>query len=56
MPISTLNQQYFIGLGTLALINGNLAQAKNQSALIWFLLSIPLGPVATLILLFMDKK
>ena len=47
--------QFFVGLGTLALINAGLAQGKNRSGLIWFLLSLPLGPVATLILVIMDK-
>lgn len=46
---------YFVGWGTLALINGNLAQAKNKSALIWILLSLVIGPIATLILLFMGR-
>jgi hypothetical protein len=41
---------YFVGWGTLALINAGLAQAKNRSGLIWFLLSIPLGPIATFLL------
>ena len=46
---------YAVGWGTLALINAGLAQAKNRSGLAWFLLSFLLGPLATLILLFMDK-
>jgi hypothetical protein len=46
--------QYFVGCGTLALINGGLAQGKHRSGLNWFLLSIFLGPLATLILLFVD--
>jgi biotin transporter BioY len=46
---------YAIGWGTLALINGGLAQGKNRSGLIWFLLSLLLGPIATLILLFLAK-
>jgi hypothetical protein len=41
---------YFVGWGTLALINAGLAQAKNRSGLIWFLISIPLGPIATFLL------
>lgn len=46
---------YAIGWGTLALINGGLAQGKNRSGLLWFLLSLLLGPIATLILLFLEK-
>ena len=44
------NSDYYVGWGTLALINGGLAQGKNRSALNWFLLSLVLGPVATLCL------
>lgn len=46
---------YFVGWGTLALINAGLAQGKNRSGLLWFLLSLPLGPVATLILVLLPK-
>ena len=37
----------------MALINAGLAQSKHRSGLIWFLLSLLLGPIATLILLFL---
>ena len=47
--------QYMVGWGTLALINAGLAQGKNRSGLGWWALSLLLGPVATLILLFLDK-
>lgn len=48
---------YFVGWGTLALINAGLAQSKNRSGLIWFIVSIPLGPVATFLLVtfFSDR-
>ncbi|BBD78737.1 hypothetical protein ALSL_0058 [Aerosticca soli] len=46
---------WFAGWGTLALINAGLAQGKNRSGLAWFLLSLLLGPVATLILVLMPK-
>ena len=46
---------WFVGWGTLALINAGLAQGKNRSGLIWFLLSIPFGPLATLALVVMPK-
>jgi hypothetical protein len=45
----------FAGWGTLALINAALAQGKNRSGLLWFLLSLPLGPVATLVLVLLPK-
>lgn len=39
-----------MGWGTLAMINAGIAQSKNRSGLIWFLISLPLGPLATLLL------
>lgn len=47
---------YFVGWGTLALINAGLAQGKNRSGLGWFLLSLLLGPVATLVLVLLPKQ
>ncbi|WP_170140747.1 hypothetical protein [Oceanobacillus arenosus] len=47
---------YFVGWGTLALINAGLAQGKNRTGLNWFLLSLFIGPIATFILLFVEKK
>ena len=41
---------YAVGWGTLALINAGLAQSKNHSGLLWFLISLFLGPVATFLL------
>src|SRR3954452_16225075 len=47
---------YFVGWGTLALINAGLAQGKNRSGLNWFLVSLLLGPIATFVLVaVMDK-
>ena len=39
---------FFVGWGTLALINAGLAQSKGSSGFVWFLISLFLGPVATL--------
>jgi len=47
---------YAVGWGTLALINAGLAQSKDLSGLLWFLLSLLLGPVATFILVACYKK
>ena len=47
---------YFVGWGTLALINAGLAQSKNRSGLLWFLISLLLGPIATLIILFLNRR
>jgi len=38
------------GWGTLALVNAGLAQAKGRSGLFWFLASLLVGPLATLLL------
>jgi hypothetical protein len=46
---------WFAGWGTLALINAALAQGKNRSGLLWFLLSLLLGPLATLVLVLLPK-
>ncbi|WP_017186246.1 hypothetical protein [Alkalibacillus haloalkaliphilus] len=50
-----MDGQYYVGWGTLALINAGLAQGKNRSGLNWFLASIFLGPIATFILLIFEK-
>ena len=39
--------QYAIGWGTLSLINAGLAQSNGRSGLVWWLISLLLGPVAT---------
>lgn len=47
---------YAIGWGTLSLINAGLAQSKNRSGLLWWFLSLLLGPVATFIIVaFLEK-
>ena len=46
---------WFAGWGTLALINAALAQGKNRSGLLWFLLSLLCGPFATLLLVLLPK-
>jgi hypothetical protein len=51
-----IGRGYFVGWGTLALINAGLAQGKNRSGLNWFLLSLLLGPIATLLLILAEKK
>lgn len=44
-----------IGYGTLALINAGLAEQKGRSRLIWFLISLVLGPLATLLIVVLDR-
>jgi hypothetical protein len=48
-------QGYVVGWGTLALINAGLAESKGRSRLAWFLVSLLLGPVATLIIVVVDR-
>ncbi|KAA9339288.1 hypothetical protein F0P96_01285 [Hymenobacter busanensis] len=47
MPI---DNEYTLGWGTLARLNAGLAQSKDRSGLNWFLVSLLLGPLATLLL------
>lgn len=55
MEFITTSSQYFVGWGSLALINAVLAQGKNRSGLNWFLISLLLGPIATFLLAILDK-
>lgn len=50
-----MDNDYAIGWGTLALINAGIAQGKNRSGLNWFLLSLLMGPLATLALVVFEK-
>ena len=43
-----------VGWGTLALINAGLAQGKRRSGLGWFLASLLIGPIATLLIVVLD--
>jgi hypothetical protein len=55
MPVNFPQQSpYYIGWGTLALINAGLAQSKNRSGLTWFLISLLLGPFATFAIVAID--
>ncbi|SHG19284.1 hypothetical protein [Ornithinibacillus halophilus] len=49
-------ESYYVGWGTLMLINAGIAQGKNRSGFNWFLLSLVLGPIATLILVLVEKR
>jgi hypothetical protein len=42
--------QYFVGWGTLSLVNAGLAQSKSRSGLLWFIFSLLLGPLATFLI------
>jgi hypothetical protein len=47
--------QFFVGWGTLSLINAGLAQAKGRSGLLWWLFSLILGPIATLLIVVLPR-
>ena len=48
-----MNREFAVGFGTLALINAGLAQSKNRSGFAWFLASLFLGPIATLLIVLL---
>lgn len=50
-----IGNQFYVGWGTLMLINAVLAQSKNRSGLAWFFISLFLGPFATLIIALLGK-
>lgn len=45
--------EFFVGWGTLSLINAGLAQSKGRSGLLWWLISLLLGPIATFLIVFL---
>lgn len=42
--------QFIVGFGTLTLINAGLAQGKGRSGLLWWLVSLFFGPIATFLI------
>jgi len=46
---------FVVGWGTLSLINAGLAQSKNRSGLLWWALSLLLGPAATFLIVVMGR-
>lgn len=47
--------EFAVGWGTLTLINAGLAQGKGRSGLGWWALSLLLGPVATFLIVVLDR-
>jgi hypothetical protein len=47
--------QFFVGWGTLSLINSGLAQSKGRSGLLWWLASLFIGPLATFLIVVLPK-
>ena len=50
------NSGFFVGWGTLSLINAGLAQSKGRSGLLWWLISLFLGPIATFLIVILPKE
>ena len=50
----SINPSWTAGWGTLALVNAGPAQGKHRSGLNWFLVSLLLGPLATLLIVVLD--
>ncbi len=48
------NADFFVGWGTLSLINAGLAQAKGRGGLLWWIASLFFGPVATFLIVISD--
>ena len=50
-----MHAEFFVGWGTLSLINAGLAQAKGRSGVVWWLLSVLLGPIATFLIVVLPR-
>lgn len=46
---------YSVGWFALSLINAGLAQCKNRSGLAWWVVSLLLGPIATLLIVISPR-
>jgi hypothetical protein len=46
---------FYVGWGSLSLINAGLAQSKGRSGLLWWLASLLLGPIATFLIVVLEK-
>ena len=47
---------FYVGWGTLSLINAGLAQSKGRSGLLWWLGSLLLGPIATFLIVVLPPE
>lgn len=50
------NSGFFVGWGTLSLINAGLAQSKGRSGFLWWLISLFIGPIATFLIVILPKE
>lgn len=53
-PVMNNTPEYAVGWFTLSLINAGLAQSKGRSGFGWWLGSLFLGPVATLLIVILE--
>ena len=53
--VSAVQASYSVGWFTLSLINAGLAQGKGRSGLGWWLLSLLIGPIATLLIVLLPN-
>jgi hypothetical protein len=56
LTVELMQPSYYLGWGTLSLINAGLAQGKNRSGLLWFIVSLLLGPIATFLIVVLPKE
>ena len=47
---------FFVGWGTLSLINAGLAQSHGRSGFVWWLISLILGPLATFLIVVLPNR
>ena len=48
--------EFAVGWFTLALINAGLAQTKGRSGLVWWFISLFLGPIGTLLIVVLNPE
>ncbi len=54
IQLGSTSAQYAVGWFTLALINAGLAQGKGRGGLGWWMASLLLGPLATLLVVAVE--
>jgi hypothetical protein len=47
--------QFFVGWGALSFINAGLALSNGRRGLLWWLLSLLLGPIATFLIVVLPQ-
>lgn len=47
---------YAVGWGTLSLVNAGLAQAQGRRGLAWWVVSLLIGPLATLLIVLLPLQ